>query len=66
MLSSDAGSYFGTNGVPLMPSLNGRVGRITSLASIAHQAVSVENQVAILISFEASNECLNFVDLVIS
>ena len=40
ILSSDTGSYFGTNGVPLMPFLNGRVGRITSLASVAHQAVS--------------------------
>ena len=40
MLSSNAGSCFGTNGVPLLPFLNGRVGRITSLASITHQAVS--------------------------
>eukprot|EP00571_Detonula_confervacea_P015362 CAMPEP_0172303390 /NCGR_PEP_ID=MMETSP1058-20130122/4925_1 /TAXON_ID=83371 /ORGANISM="Detonula confervacea, Strain CCMP 353" /LENGTH=441 /DNA_ID=CAMNT_0013014175 /DNA_START=153 /DNA_END=1475 /DNA_ORIENTATION=- len=37
ILTSNAGSYFGTNEVPLLPFLNGRVGRITSLASIAHQ-----------------------------
>jgi hypothetical protein len=36
ILSSDKGSYFDTNGVPLMPFLNGRVGRITNLASITH------------------------------
>ena len=36
ILLSDKGSYFDTNGVPLMPFLNGRVGRITSLASVAH------------------------------
>lgn len=30
--------YFGTNSIPLLPFLNGRVGRITSLASITHQA----------------------------
>lgn len=34
------GRYFHTNNIPLLPSLNGRVGRITSLASITHQAVS--------------------------
>lgn len=34
------GSYFHTNDIPLLPFLNGRVGRITSLASITHQAVS--------------------------
>lgn len=33
-----AGSYFHTNDIPLLPFLNGRVGRITSLASITHQA----------------------------
>ena len=38
ILSDESGSYFGTDGVPLMPFLNGRVGRITSLASITHQA----------------------------
>lgn len=38
ILSSDEGSYFATDGIPLMPFLNGRVGRITSLASITrHQ-----------------------------
>ena len=31
------GTYFDTDGIPLMPFLNGRVGRITSLASITHQ-----------------------------
>jgi hypothetical protein len=36
ILSSDKGSYFDTNGVPLLPFLSGRVGRITNLASIAH------------------------------
>ncbi len=34
---SDTGTYFDTNGIPLLPFLNGRVGRITSLASITHQ-----------------------------
>jgi hypothetical protein len=34
------GNYFHTNDIPLLPFLNGRVGRITSLASITHQAVS--------------------------
>eukprot|EP01083_Nonionella_stella_P042200 114134_1 len=38
IMSSKTGSYFDTNGVPLLPFLNGRVGRITSLASITHQA----------------------------
>lgn len=40
ILSSEDGSYFATNDVPLMPFLNGRVGRITSLASVTHQTVS--------------------------
>jgi hypothetical protein len=34
---SGKGTYFDTNGIPLLPFLNGRVGRITSLASITHQ-----------------------------
>jgi len=38
ILTSESGSYFDTNEVPLMPFLNGRVGRITSLASVTHQA----------------------------
>ena len=33
----DTGSYYGTNEVPLLPILSGRVGRMTSLASVAHQ-----------------------------
>jgi len=37
ILTSESGTYFDTDEVPLMPFLNGRVGRITSLASITHQ-----------------------------
>ena len=33
----DTGSYYDTNEVPLLPLLSGRVGRMTSLASVAHQ-----------------------------
>ena len=37
ILLSDFGSFYNNNEVPLMPFLNGRVGRITSLATITHQ-----------------------------
>lgn len=33
--------YFGHDKLPLEPFLDGRVGRITSLASVTHQAVSI-------------------------
>ena len=33
---------FRANDIPLLPFLNGRVGRVTSLASVTHQAVSIE------------------------
>lgn len=36
----NGGSYFHADDIPLLPFLNGRVGRITSLASVTHQAVS--------------------------
>ncbi len=45
------GSYFHTNDIPLLPFLNGRVGRITSLASITHQAVSFRNVAEFCCSF---------------
>jgi len=45
ILTSDSGTYFGTDEVPLMPFLNGRVGRITSLASITHQTTFPGSQV---------------------
>ena len=37
ILSDKLGSYYGTNDIPLLPFLNGRVGRITSLASVTHK-----------------------------
>ena len=37
ILLSDSGSFYNNNEVPLMPFLNGRVGRITSLATITHE-----------------------------
>ena len=37
ILLSDSGSFYNNSEVPLMPFLNGRVGRITSLATITHQ-----------------------------
>lgn len=37
ILTSESGTYFDTDEVPLMPFLNGRVGRITNLASITHK-----------------------------
>lgn len=37
ILLKDSGSFYDSDTVPLMPFLNGRVGRITSLATITHQ-----------------------------
>jgi hypothetical protein len=37
ILLKEAGTFYESNGVPLMPFLNGRVGRITSLATVTHQ-----------------------------
>eukprot|EP00984_Skeletonema_dohrnii_P019261 scaffold9177_cov67-Skeletonema_dohrnii-CCMP3373.AAC.2 len=37
ILMSETGTYYDTDEVPLMPFLNGRVGRITSLASITQK-----------------------------
>ena len=37
ILTSETGTYYDTDEVPLMPFLNGRVGRITSLASITQK-----------------------------
>lgn len=37
ILLKDSGSFYEKNEVPLLPFLNGRVGRITSLATITHQ-----------------------------
>jgi hypothetical protein len=37
ILLKDSGSFYDKNEVPLLPFLNGRVGRITSLATITHQ-----------------------------
>ena len=34
ILLKDSGAYYESNEVPLLPFLNGRVGRITSLASV--------------------------------
>ncbi len=45
ILTSDSGTYYGSDEVPLMPFLNGRVGRITSLASITHQTTFPGSQV---------------------
>ena len=41
ILSTEDGCYYGRNEIPLLPSLNGRVGRITSLASVTHKTVSL-------------------------
>lgn len=45
ILTSDSGTYYGKDKIPLMPFLNGRVGRITSLASITHQTTFPGSQV---------------------
>lgn len=37
ILTSETGTYYDTDEVPLLPSLSGRVGRITSLASITQK-----------------------------
>lgn len=37
ILLDDSGSFYRSDEVPLMPFLNGRVGRITSLATVTHQ-----------------------------
>mmetsp|Transcript_17889 Transcript_17889/g.25350 ORF Transcript_17889/g.25350 Transcript_17889/m.25350 type:complete len:492 (+) Transcript_17889:104-1579(+) len=37
ILTSESGTYYDTDEVPLLPSLSGRVGRITSLASITQK-----------------------------
>lgn len=37
ILLKDSSSFYDSDGVPLMPFLNGRVGRITSLATVTHQ-----------------------------
>ena len=37
ILLKGSGTFYNSNGVPLLPFLNGRVGRITSLATVTHQ-----------------------------